>query len=206
MGGEEEFTSHLSPHPGPVSRRDRGVGRPFDGGVERRDASGHLKPKRAKIVVDDLERRPQPRNVLKVLNGEVGSLQLLQPQLGQRVQTAAEQGSHLLCGHRVASGKSVDPVHPRPDPHPRGLTPFGVIGRQPGVTFLSGIQRRHLPGQIVIPRPGGELVHTHSHNPKWRFRARGGHANPGVRPRVHQVCSTRSFESSRGYDAGSAAV
>ena len=163
MLGEEEFTSHLSPHPGPVSRRDRGVGRPSDGGVERRDASGHLKPKRAKIVVDDLERRPQPRNVLKVLIGEVGSLQLLQPQLGQRVQTAAEQGPHLLRGHRVASGKSVDPVHPRPDPHPRGLTPFGVIGRQPGVTFLSGIQRRHLPGQIVIPRPGGELVHTHRH-------------------------------------------
>jgi hypothetical protein len=184
MLSEEELPGHLSPHPRPVSRRDRGVGRHSDGGVERRDASGHLEPERDEIVVDDLERRPQPRHVLKVLSGEVGSFQLLLPQLSQRVQTAAKQGSHLLRGHRVAGGKSVDPVHPRPVRHPGGLTAFGVIGRQPGVTFLSGVQRRHLPGQVVISRPGGELVHTHRHDPEWRFRARGGHANPGVRPRV----------------------
>jgi hypothetical protein len=119
MGGEEELTRHMSPHPGPVSRRDRGVGRPSDCGVERRDALGHLEPERDEIVVDDLERRPQPGHVLKILSGEVGSLQLLLPQLGQRVQTAAEQRSHLLRSHRVASGKSVDPVHPGADPHPR---------------------------------------------------------------------------------------
>ena len=119
MLSAEELPCHLSPHPGPVSRRDRGVGRPSDGGVERRDALGHLNSKRAQIVVDDLERRPQPRHVLKVLSGEVGSFQLLLPQLGQRMQTAAKQGSHLLRGHRVASGKSVDPVHAGPDPHPR---------------------------------------------------------------------------------------
>jgi hypothetical protein len=119
MLGQEELTSHLSPHPGPVSRRDRGVGRPSDGAVERRDALGHLKPKRAQIVVDNLERRPQPRHILKIPQSEVGSLQLLLPQLGQRMQTAAEQGSHLLRGHRVASGQAVDPIHPRPAPHPR---------------------------------------------------------------------------------------
>jgi hypothetical protein len=119
MLGEEELPCHLSPHPRPVSRRDRGVGRPSDGGVERRDPLGHLEPKREKIVVDDPERRPQPRHILKILIGEVGSFQLLLPQLGQRVQTAAEQRSHLLGRHRVASGKSVDPVHPRADPHPR---------------------------------------------------------------------------------------
>ena len=71
------------------------------------------------IVVDDLERHPQPRHILKVLSGEVGSFQLLLPQLGQRMQTAAEQRSHLLRGHRVAGGQAVDPVHPRTDPHPR---------------------------------------------------------------------------------------
>jgi hypothetical protein len=56
--GEEEFPGHLSAHPRPVSRRDRGVGRPSDGHVERRDALGHLELKRAQIIVDDPERRP----------------------------------------------------------------------------------------------------------------------------------------------------
>ena len=67
------------------------------------------------------------------------------------------------------------------------------------MTFLSRVQRRHLPGQIVIARPGGELVHTHRHNTERRFRARGGHADPGVRPRVHQVCRTAGLEIGRGY-------
>ena len=31
------------------------------------------------------------------------------------------------------------------------------------MTLLGGIQRRHLPGQIVIPRPGHELVNAHRH-------------------------------------------
>jgi hypothetical protein len=119
MLGPEEFTCYLSPHPGPVSRRDRGVGRPSDCRVQRRDALGHLEPERDQIVVDDLERHPQPRRILKVPQGEVGSFQLLLPQLRQWVQTAAEQRSHLLRGHRVASGQAVDPIHPGPDPHPR---------------------------------------------------------------------------------------
>jgi len=80
MFGEEELPGNLCSHPRPVSCRDRGVGSPSDGGVERRDAFGHLDPKRAQIVVDDLERRPQPRHVLKVLIGEVGSFELLLPQ------------------------------------------------------------------------------------------------------------------------------
>ena len=33
------------------------------------------------------------------------------------------------------------------------------------MTLLGGVQRRDLPGQIVIPRPGGELVDAHRHNP-----------------------------------------
>jgi hypothetical protein len=116
--GPEELPGHLSPHVGPVRRRDRGVGRPSDGGVERRDALGHLDTKRAQVVVDHLERRPQPRHILKILSGEVGSFKLLLPQLSQRMQTAAEQGSHLPRRHRVPSGKSLDPVHAGSDPHP----------------------------------------------------------------------------------------
>jgi hypothetical protein len=55
---------------------------------------------------------PSRATFLKVPQGEVRSFQLLLPQLGQWVQTAAEQGSHLLACHRVASGQAVDPVHP----------------------------------------------------------------------------------------------
>jgi hypothetical protein len=90
MLGEEEFPGHLSPHPGPISRRDGGVGRPSDGGIERRDALGHLDPERYQIVVDNPERHPQPRRIVKVPQCEVGSFQLLLPQLSQWVQAAAE--------------------------------------------------------------------------------------------------------------------
>ena len=151
------------------------------------------------IAVNDLERRPQPRRILEVLLGEVGSFQLLLPQLGQRMQTAAEQRSHLLRGHRVANGQAIDPVHAGTDPHPGRLTPFGVVRRQPGVTFLGRIQRRDLPGQIVIPRPGCELVQAHRHT-----HPKGVHAAGAVRPTratsgVHEVCWTWKLWGSRGY-------
>ena len=81
----------------------------------------------------------------------------------KRMQTAAEQGSHLLRGHRVADGQAVDRLQAGTDPHPRRLTPFGVIRRQPGVTFLGRIQGCDLPGQIVIPGPSCELVEAHRH-------------------------------------------
>src|SRR5688572_27942156 len=42
MLGPEKLPFNLSPHPRTVSRRDRGVGRPSDGGVERGDALSHL--------------------------------------------------------------------------------------------------------------------------------------------------------------------
>jgi hypothetical protein len=188
MLSAEELSCHLSPHPRPVSRRDRGVGRPSDGGVERGDALGHLEPKRAQIVVDDLERRPQPRHILKVLTGEVGPFQLLLPQLGQRMQTAAKQGSHLLRGHRVASGKSVDPAHPGTDPHAWRLAAFGVVGHQPGVTFLGRVQGRDLPGQIVISGPGCELVDAHRHTHPKGYEPPGRSGRPELLPAVHQVC------------------
>jgi len=34
------------------------------------------------------------------------------------------------------------------------------------MTLLSGIQRRHPPRQIVVPRTGGELVDAHRHVPQ----------------------------------------
>ena len=145
--------------------------------IDRRDASCHLEPERADVTVNDLERRAQPGHLLVVAWSEVGPFQLLLAQLGQRVQTAAEQRSHLLGGHRVADGQAVDPVHAGADPHPGRLTPFGVVGRQPGVTFLGRVQRSDLPGQVVIPGPGGELVEAHRHT-----HPKGVHAAPAVRP------------------------
>ena len=68
---------------------------------------------------------PQPRHVLKILIGEVGSFQLQLPQLGQRMQTAAEQRPHLLRRHRVADGQAVDPVIPDPI-HTPGDSPRSV--------------------------------------------------------------------------------
>jgi hypothetical protein len=122
MLGAEELPCHLSSHPRPVSCRDGGVGRQSDGRVERRDASGHLDPKREQIVVDEPEWRSQPRHALKILIGEGRSFQLLLPQLRQRMQAAAEQGSHLLRGHLVPGGKPVNPVQAGADPHP-GFSP-----------------------------------------------------------------------------------
>ena len=93
------------------------------------------------------------------------------------MQTAAEQCPHLLGGHRVADGQAVDPVHARAHPHAGSFTAFGVIRRQPGVTFLGRVQRRDLPGQVVIPGSRCELVEAHRHT-----HPKGVHAAGAVRP------------------------
>ena len=177
MLGEEELAGHLGPHPRPLSSGQGSAGRKAGRRIDRREASGHLEAERADLTVNDLERRPEPGRILVVALGEVWSCQLLLAELGQRVQATAEQRSHLLGGHRVASGQAVDPVHAGTDPHPWPLTPFGVVRRQPDVTFLGRIQRSDLPGQIVIPRPGSELVDAHRHT-----HPKGVHAARTVRP------------------------
>jgi hypothetical protein len=121
MLSDKELTGYLRPNPRPVSRRDRGVDRLPDRRIESRDALGHFDPERRRIV-DDLERCPQPHNVPEVSSSKDRAFQLLQPCLGQRMQPAAEQGSHLLRRHRVPSGKSLDPVYAGTDP--RRLAPL----------------------------------------------------------------------------------
>jgi hypothetical protein len=110
------------------------------------------------------------------------------------MQTAAEQRSHLLGGHGVAGGQAIDPVQAGTDPQSRCLTPFCVVRRQPGVTFLGRIQRRDLPGQVVITCSRCELVeaHRHTHPKGVKPPERSGRAE--VLPAVHGVCTTRSFE------------
>ena len=103
------------------------------------------------------------------------------------MQTAAEQRSHLLGGHRVAGGQAVDPVQAGTDPHPWRLTPFGVIRRQPGMTFLGRVQRRDLPGQVVITGSRCELVEAHRHtHPKG----------------VHAACAVTSTRATSGGASG----
>jgi hypothetical protein len=85
MLSDKELPSYLRPNPGPVSRRDRGVDRFPDGGIESSDPLGNLNPERRRIV-DGLKRCPQPHDVLEVLSSEVGAFQLLEPQFGQRMQ------------------------------------------------------------------------------------------------------------------------
>jgi hypothetical protein len=162
MLSDKELPGHLRPDPGPVRRPDRGVDRLSDRGIESNDPLGHPDPERRRIV-HDLERCPQPHDVLEVLSSEVGAVQLLQPQLGQRMQPAPEQSAHLLRRHRVAAVHAVDTLHAGTDPHPRRLAPFGVIRGEPSVSLVGGVQGCDLPGQVVITGPGGELVKAHSH-------------------------------------------
>jgi hypothetical protein len=198
MLGQEELTGHLSPHQGPICGRQRRVRRQAGGRIGRRDASCHLEPERADIPIDDLERRAQLGNFLEVAGSEVWSFKLLLPPLGQRVQTAAEQCPHLLACHRVTGGQAVDPGHAGTDPQPRRLTPFGVVRRQSGVTFLGRIQRSDLSGQVVISGPGCELVDAHRHTHPKGYMPPERSGRPELLPTVHRVCGTSDLEISWG--------
>jgi hypothetical protein len=199
MRGQEEFAGNLGPHPRPIGGRQRRAHGQAGRRIDHPDAFGHLQPERADITIDNPERNPQTGYLLEVAYGEVRSFQLLLSELGQRMQTAAKQGPHLLRGDRVARPQAVDAVHAGSDPHPWRLTAFGVVGREAGMTFLGRVQGRHLPGQVVIPRPGSELVEAHGHNPRRGIGRHGGHAARGYVPAVHRVCGTSDSEIEWGY-------
>ena len=178
MLGPEELMCHLGPHPGPIRGRPGSAGGKAGRRIDRPDAFGHFEPERADITIDNPERDPQTGYFLEVAWGEVRPFQLLLSELGQRVQTAAEQRSHLLGGHRVAGGQAVDPVQAGTNPHSWRLAAFGVVGRQPGMTFLGRVQGRHLPGQVVIPGSRCELVEAHRHTHPKGYMPPGGQADP----------------------------
>jgi hypothetical protein len=155
------------------------------------DAFGHLEPERADPASNDLERHSQPRRILKIPQGQVGSCQLLLPELGQRMQTTAEQGSHLLRGHRVAGAEAVDPVQPGTDPDAWRLAAFGVVRHQPGVTFLGRIQCRGLSGQIVITGSCRQLVEAHRHTQPKGYKPATRSGRPELNPAVHGCVAHR---------------
>ena len=196
MLSDKELPGYLRPDPRPVSRRDRGVDRLPDRGIERSDPLGHLDPERCRIV-DDLERCPQPHDVPEVRSSKVGAVQLLEPQLGQRMQPAPEQSAHLLRRHRVADVQTVDALHAGTDPHPRRLAPLGVVRGEPDVSLVGRVQGSDLPGQIVITRPGGELVQTHGHTSERQFRPPRRSRQPGV-PSVSALGVSKSGSSAAG--------
>jgi hypothetical protein len=163
MLGEEKLTGHLGPHPRPMVGRLRRAGGEAGRRIDRPDAFGHLEPERPDDTIDNPERSSKPGRILEVTWGEVRSFQLLMPELGQRMQAAAEQCPHLLRGHRVAGGQALDPVQAGADPPAWCLTPFGVVRRQAGLAFLGRVQGCDLAGQVVIPGTRGELVDAHRH-------------------------------------------
>ena len=78
--------------------------------------------------------------------------------------------------------------HPGTDPHPGRLTPRGVIGRQPGMTFLGGVQRRDLPGEVVIPDPAVSLCMLIVTPTRRGYMPPGRSGRLELLPAVHWVC------------------
>jgi hypothetical protein len=120
-------------------------------------------PEWADLAGVNLKRCAQPPRCHDVCGGQVSGVELLQPLGGERMHAGAEQGPHLLRRDRIPSVEAVDAGQARADPSSRSLTAFGVVRGQPHMTLFGGIQRCDLPGQIVVPRPGAELVDTHRH-------------------------------------------
>ena len=160
----EELPRNLGAHLRPQCRGDRLVSQ-LPRRMPRRNPLRHLDPEGADLAGVNLERRAQLGRCPHACVGQVSGLKLLQPLGGEGMHAGAEESPHLLRRHRIPSAQAIDAGHARADPRPRTLSPFGVVGGQPDMALLGGIQRRDLPSQVVVPRPGAELVDAHRHNP-----------------------------------------
>ena len=107
----EELPRHLGPDPGPLSRRDRASCRPSDGGVERGDALATSTRNGRRSLSTILN--GDPAATFEILLGEVGSLQRA-AQLGQRMETAAEQGR--ICSAVTGSPAASPSIPSIPEP------------------------------------------------------------------------------------------
>jgi hypothetical protein len=121
MLGGEELTGYLGAKPRPVRSRHRPVAGQSGRLVESGDPPGNFQSEWAHVVLDNLERGTEPGRLLIVAFRKAWPFELLLPELGQRVQTAAEQRPHLLRCHLIPCGKTVEPGHARADPHPGRL-------------------------------------------------------------------------------------
>src|SRR5215218_7846667 len=124
MLGEEELAGHRGPHARPVFSLQRRSHRQARRGIDRRDPSGHFEPERADDTMDDLEWSSKIARVLIVAWGEVWPFQLLLAELGQRVQTAAEQRACSAVTGSPTASPSI-PFVPEPI-HTPGVSPRSV--------------------------------------------------------------------------------
>jgi hypothetical protein len=67
------------------------------------------------------------------------------------------------------------------------------------MALRGGVQRRDLPGQIVVPRPGAELVNAHRHTHRRRTRSTSGQPAGGMYRRCKEVCQIADPEIRLGY-------
>jgi hypothetical protein len=120
----------------------------------------------------------------------------------QRVMSRPEERLHLLGRDDVTSVQTVDPGQPGTDPDTGRLTLCGVVACQACVAALGRIQRRDLPGQVVVPRPCRQLMDRHRHTrPKSSERdQRSG--QPTEKPENARGVSGMRGASGAGYEPG----
>ncbi len=158
--GPERLASNLGADRSTHLRGNRRIVRGADLGVVGGEALGDLDAELGHVVGVDLERLSQTDRVAGLGHGGVRG-EGFAALAGEGVVPGAEQEPHLLGGDGVPGVQALDAGHPGADPHARGLALLRVVGRQPGVALLGGVHRSHLPGQVLVPVPGGQLVQTH---------------------------------------------
>ena len=161
--GAEQLDRDFGADPGPVRGRDGPVTGQPGRLVHRGDPLRDLDPEPGHVARVDAVRSAEPGHRPVVRVGQPGAVQGVPALLGERVVTGPEQGLHLLGGDHVAGRQPVDAGQPGADPAAGCLALGGVVVGEAGVAFLGRVQRRDLPGQVVIPRPGGQLVQRHRH-------------------------------------------
>ena len=142
----EELPRHLCAHPRPNCRGESSVGQLLRA-LSRGNSLRHLDPEGADVAGVDLERRAQPGRRPDVCIGQVSGAPAAATALRRGDAAGAEQGPHLLRGDRIPGVQAVNAGQAGADPGSRGLSAFGVVGGQPDMALLGGIQRRDLPGQ-----------------------------------------------------------
>ncbi|WP_345528295.1 helix-turn-helix domain-containing protein [Nocardioides endophyticus] len=76
------------------------------------------------------------------------------------------------------------PTKPDRIPSPGCLALRGVVVRELHPAQLRGVCDRDLPGQLLVPRPGRQLLQGHRHAPQGRRGPASGHR----RSRMKEVC------------------
>ncbi len=158
----EVLASHLGPELCADLRRHRGAWVAAVREIPIADALGELDAEFGHSRIDAVP-LAELHGVPDVTVGRA-EIQRGEPLSGQGVVAEPEQREHLVGGHDVSGDHAINPHQARPDPVARALALLFVVVRQAGVPLLGRIHRRHLPGQVVVARAGGQLVQTQHGN------------------------------------------